>query len=75
MAQFVGGVMAGLHVNCGRALRPDQCSKSHYQVMNVGKVVGRGDLLPLVEDCVFLLPHMPIPADLRSVQKAGLDPV
>lgn len=66
--------MVGLHVNSGRALRPDQWSESHYQVMNVGKVVGKGDLLPLAEACVFLLPHMPIPADPRSVQKAGLNP-
>lgn len=47
MPQFVGGVMVGLHVNSGQALRLDQWSKSHYQVMNVGKVVGKGDLLPL----------------------------
>ncbi len=63
MPQFVGGVMVGLHVNSGQALRPDQWSKSHYQVMNAGKAVGKGDLLPLAEARVFLLPHMPIPAD------------
>lgn len=56
MAEFVGGVMAGQHVHCGRALRPDQCSKSHYQVMNVGKVVGRGDLLLLAEAPAFPAP-------------------
>lgn len=43
MAQFVGGVKAGLHVNSGQALRPDQWSKSHYQGMNVGKVVDKGE--------------------------------
>lgn len=56
-------------------LRPDQWSKSHYQVMNVGKVVVKGDLLPLARACVFLLPHMPIPTDPRIVQKDGLNPV
>lgn len=73
MAEFVGGVMVRLHVNCGLALRPDQWSKSHYQVMNVGQVVGKGDLLPLAQ--VSLLPHMPIPGDPRSVQKDGLNPL
>lgn len=72
MAEFVGGVTVSLHVNSGQALRPDQWSKSHYQVMNVGKVVGKGGLPPLVK--AFLLPHMPIPADPRSVQKDGLNP-
>lgn len=43
MAQFVGGVMSGRHVNLGQALRPDQWSKSHYQVMNVGVAVGTRD--------------------------------
>lgn len=50
MAQFVGGAMVGLHVSWGQALGPDQWSKSHYQVMNVGKVMGKGD------------PTFPVPA-------------
>lgn len=50
MAQFVGGVMLGSHVNSGQALRPDRWRKRHYQVMNVGKVVGKGD------------PSLPVPA-------------
>lgn len=42
--------------------------------MNAGLGVGKGDPLPLAEECVFLLPHMPIPTDPRSVQKAGMNP-
>ena len=43
MAQFVVGGMVGLRVNSGQALRPNQWTKSHYQAMNAGEVVGKGE--------------------------------
>lgn len=65
--QFVGGVIVNLHVNSGQTVMPNRCSKSHYQVMNVGEDVGTGEpaflrgLLSLAEAGVFLPPHRPIP--------------
>lgn len=43
---------------CGEALRPDRWSKSHYQVMSVGQVVGRGEPLPSVK-ATRAHPHWP----------------